>query len=1020
MRWSFVGRAMAVGALALSALGRSGAAQGTTGTVTGTVTSAETKLPLADVRVQVVGTLSGAVTSAQGTYRLNQVPAGQVTLSFTRVGYKAARTKVTIVGGQATNHDEALNETTVKLSEVVITGTAGNQERRAQSAVVASVDAATITENATISTIGELLTARTPGVAISRASGSVGTANQIRIRGNASISLSNQPLVFVDGVRVAEGAAFTTAGGGSVLNGQVTDRLNDINPDDIESIEIVKGPAAASLYGADASAGVIQIITKRGKIGSQSFQQSVRYEYGSVDPSWTPPSNFANCAASQVVVGSTNPLCVGKVGTTTVAGVTTLGTLVSDNPLVRTNAFRTGNDRIVSWNGKGGGQNYSFFLAGTADANIGTLPNNSLERYNGRANFQITPNEQWRVDVNVGFIRSKTQLPDNDNNIYGFLGGGLLGTPNQRDTSGAASADGWFGFARQVGAISSITNTQLTNRGIFGVVTNYAPLPWFTNRLTLGADLIRDEFTRFFPRNAIGQYAAALNLGSNTQTRNGFERYTVDYLGDMRGTWGAQSQWETHVSFGAQTISTRNESLGATGVGFVVNTNPTVGSAASTSGTQNYAEQTQFGLFGQLQVAYRNRVILTFAERADKFSSFGRPDDAFYLPKLGISYVIGDESWFRLPGVSNARLRASWGQTGRTPGAGASLQTYTSAPYAITASASAPGAIPLNPGNSNLKAERGEEYEMGADFGIVKDRVNFELTYFKKTTKDLLLQVPLSPSLAFTTNPFQNIGGVENSGFEFAINAQMYRSPNFAWDLRASMSTLENTVTDLGAIKPFFVGNVGQVKVGQPIGAQVSKRILSIDTVAKTVLVDSGFRMINQPLPGFEAALFNSIRIGKWVTVSGSIDTKRGFGIYNLTNYFRETQLVRSDDRLNLTKLSTYERLRRYGAPTGPAFNVLGGGTETVGNVNEAFIEAGDFVRFRELAVAIQIPNVWARKIRASGGSFTIAANNLAVWSDYKGADPEVITNIQSQFDRTDFLTVPSAKRVTFRFNLQY
>ena len=1014
MRWSFVGRVVALGALAMSALGRPVAAQGTQGTVSGTVTSAETKQPLADVRVQVVGTLSGAVTSSQGQYRLTNVAAGQVTLSFTRVGYKANRTKVTIVGGQTTVHDESMNETTVKLSEVVVTGTAGNQERRAQSAVVASVDAATITQNASISTVGELLTARTPGVAISRASGSVGTASQIRIRGNASISLSNQPLVFVDGVRISEGTVNLG------LNGQVTDRLNDINPDDIESIEVVKGPAAASLYGADASAGVIQIITKRGKIGSQSFQQTVRYEYGSVDPSWTPPSNFANCSASQTVATSHNPLCIGKTPTTTVAGVTTLGTLVSDNPLARTGAFRTGNDRIVSWTGKGGGQNYSFFLSGNADANIGTLPNNALERYNGRANFQITPNEEWRVDVNVGFIRSKTTLPDNDNNIYGWLGGGLLGTPNQRDSTGIPSADGWFGFARQVGALTAIQNTQLTNRGLFGIVTNYAPTAWFTNRLTLGADLIRDELTKFFPKNLTGQYAAALNNGSNQQTRQGFERYTVDYLGDMRGNWGASNQWETHVSFGAQTISTRNESLGATGQGFVVNANNTVGSASSTSGTQGYAEQTQFGIFGQLQVAYKNRLIFTLAERVDKFSSFGRPDDAFYLPKVGVSYVISDESWFRLPAVSNARLRASWGQTGRSPGAGAALTTYNAAPYAVSSTASAAGAVPLNPGNSNLKAERGEEYEMGADFGILKDRVNFELTYFKKSSKDLLLQVPLPPSLGFAANPFRNIGAVENSGFELAVNAQMYRSPSFAWDMRASMSTLENTVTDLGGVSPFFTGFVGQVKQGFPIGAQVSKRIISIDTVAKTVLADSGFRMINKPLPGFEAALFNSVRIGKWVTVTASIDTKRDFGIYNLTNWFRETQLVRSDDRLNLTKLSTYERLRRYGSPTGAAFQVLGGGTETVSNVREAYIEAGDFVRFRELAVAVQLPTQWTKMVRATGGSFTVAANNLAVWTDYKGADPEVITAIASQFDRSDFLTVPSAKRVTVRFNLQY
>lgn len=1013
MRWSVVGRVVVAGAIALGALSNLAAAQGTTGTVNGTVTSAESKLPLADVRVQVVGTLIGAVTNVSGQYRLVGVQAGQQTLSFTRVGYKANRTKVTIVGGQTTTHDEALSETTVKLSEVVVTGTAGNQERRAQSAVVASVDASSITQNATISTVGELLTARTPGVAINRTSGSAGTASQIRIRGNASISLSNTPLIFVDGVRIGEGQVNLG------VNGQLTDRLNDINPDDIESVEIVKGPAAASLYGADATAGVIQIITKRGKIGAQQFQQNIRYEYANVDPSWTPPSNFANCSTASVAATSVNPLCRGKA----------VGTLVSDNPLVRTGAFLTGYDRILSWNGKGGGQNYSFFISGTYDDNGGTLPNNQFTRYNGRANFQITPSEEWRVDVNVGFIRSKAVLPDNDNNIYGYLGGGLLGTPLTRDSTGAASSDGWFGFARQVAAISAITNSQLTNRGIFGVVTNYQPTTWFTNRLTLGADLIRDELTRFFPKNSVGQYAAALNNGSNTQTRLGFERYTLDYLGDIRGTWGASSQWETHVSFGAQTISTRNESLGATGQGFVVNSNNTVGSASSSSGTQGYAEQTQFGLFGQLQASYKNKLIFTLAERIDKFSSFGRPDDAFYLPKVGVSYVLSDESWFRLPAVSNMRLRASWGQTGRSPGAGAALTTYASAPYAISSSSSAAGAVPLNPGNNNLKAERGEEYEMGADFGILKDRVNFELTYFNKQSKDLLLVVPLPPSLGFGANPFKNIGAVENSGFEFAVNAQMVRNANFAWDLRYTMNTLDNKVTDLGGVSPFFVGNVGQVKTGLPIGAQVSKKILRYSYGAglpDSVFVDSAFSQINKPLPGFEASLFNSFRIGKYVTVTASIDTKRDFGIYNLTDYFRETQLVRSNRRLDTLVLSKVERLRRYGASTGAAFRVLPPGatapigTETVGNVREAFIQSGDFVRFRELAVAIQLPPSWARKIRAQTGSFTVAANNIALWTDYQGADPEVITNVASQFDRTDFLTMPTPKRVTFRFNLTY
>ena len=993
------------------------------GSVRGKVTSASSNAPLGNAQVFVVGTTLGGVSGADGSYSILAVPPGAHVVRVRLIGYAPTEKSVTVTAGTVTTLDFALTQSAVSLDEVVVTGTGGSARKREVGNSIGQIkvaDAPEVTTN-----LSNMLSGRIAGVTVGGNVGNSGGGSAIRLRGSTSVALTNQPLIYIDGVRTRSdeyprNGIFT----GTTQRGanSYSSPLNDINPDDIESVEIVKGPAAASLYGADASAGVIQIITKRGKIGQQSFQQTVRYEYGDVNQNWAPPSNFANCSAAAVAPTSRNPLCIGKVGTTTVGTVTTLGTLVSDNPLVRTGAFRTGNDRIVSWNGRGGGQNYSFFISGTMDDNRGTLPNNSFTRYNGRANFQISPNDQWRVDVNVGFIRSKAVLPDNDNNIYGFLGGGLLGTPNSRDSTANPSSDGWFGFARQVNAVESIQNTQLTNRGIFGVVANYTPVPWFTNRLTLGADLIRDEVTKFFPKNSVGQYAAALNNGSNGQTRLGFERYTLDYLGNMRGNWGAQNQWETNVSFGVQTISSRNESLGATGQGFIVNSNNTVGSASSTSGTQNYAEQTQYGILGQLQVAYRNRIILTAANRVDKFSSFGKPDESFNLPKLGVSYVISEESWFRLPAVSNLRLRAAWGQTGRSPGAGAALTTFSAAPYAISSTGSAAGAIPNNPGNGNLKAERGEEVEFGADFGILKDRVNFELTYFNKDSKDLLLQQPLAPSLGFQNNPFRNLGAVNNNGIEFAVNAQMYRSPNFAWDLRWSMNTVENKVTDLGGINPFFQGFVGQIKNGLPLGAMVTKKIISINQVTGVVTVDTAFTQTRKPLPGFEASLFNSVRLGKYVTVTASIDTKRDFGIYNLTDFFRETQLVRSDNRLDTLKLSRLERLRRYGNPTPgqPAFVQLSGAATSVNEVREYFIQPGDFVRFRELGVNLTLPTDWARKIRAAGGSITFALNNVAIWTDYVGVDPEVLTNIASPFDRSEFLTVPNPKRATIRVNLQY
>lgn len=270
-----------------------------------------------------------------------------------------------MVAGQTVTLDLQMSQSVINLSEVVVTGTAGNQERKAQAALVASVGAADIIKDAPVTNVANLLQSRVPGVALSAQSGTKGTATQIRIRGASSINLSNQPLLFIDGVRINEGQI------GSGQSGQAFDRLNDLNPEEIESIEVVKGPAAATLYGADASAGVIQIITKKGRAGSNNFQQSIRLERGQSNVDyWDIPDNYGNCTAALVASTSTNPLCRGK----------NVGDLVSDNPLKRVGAFQTGDENVFNYGIRGGGQNYGFSLSYGSDNSTGTLPNNAFNR----------------------------------------------------------------------------------------------------------------------------------------------------------------------------------------------------------------------------------------------------------------------------------------------------------------------------------------------------------------------------------------------------------------------------------------------------------------------------------------------------------------------------------------------------------------------------------------------------------------------------------------------------------------
>jgi len=978
------------------------------GIVAGKVVDRATQQPLTEARIVISGTTLETRTNDAGEYRFMSVRAGRVVVGVYRIGYKAMADTVAITSGQTTNLVFQMTASMVTLSELVVTGTAGNLERKAQPALVASVAASSIVANAPVNSVGSLLQSRVPGVALTTQSGTTGTGTTIRIRGASSINLSNQPLLFIDGIRIFEGQL------ASGQSGQVYDRMNDLSPDEIESIEVVKGPAAATLYGADASAGVIQIITKKGHAGSGSagFRQAVHVETGASDIGWTPPDNYGLCTTALVATSSTNPLCRGQA----------VGALVHDNPLRRVGAFRTGTDRVLGWNGRGGGQNYGYNLSYSESRTLGVLPNNDYTRYNVRTNFTYVPTDKLTVDAGVGFIQSETQLPDNDNNVFGWLGGSMLGSPLTRSDAAAPSNDGWYGFNRHYNAINSITRTLRTHRVTTNLTSTYLPVSWFTNKATLGMDFIGDEQRLFYPKNDSTWYGGLTDGGSMNQTFRYGERYTFDYLGNVRRAFGPQ--WETNLSFGLQVISTRNAMTNATGIGFVTNANNSVNAAATTTGGGAFTEQRQFGYLTQLQIGHSNKRFLQVGVRIDKNSSFGEQAPAFVLPKIGGSWAISEERFFEdyTRWVNTLRLRAAWGTTGRSPAPGTALTTLVASAYNITGTTGA-GAIPGNPGNADLKPERGEEFETGLDAGFFNNRLSAELTYFNKKTRDLIIARPVPPSLGFNANPLANVGSVLNSGFELALNLDALRRRNLQWTVRAGANTLHNELTSLGTVLPFALGTASRTIVGQQLGVFVSKKIQSIDVATNKVIVSDTLTPMGNLWPTLEWNVTNTITLFQNFRVSATLDAKRDFLVHNNTGFFRETQLVRSNLRIDTLALSKYERLRRYGnlMPGQPAFVTTAGNSATVSDVIDAYLERGDFVRLREVSATYTVPSTWLKRLRntVSGASITFAMQNVKLWTDYSGADPEI--NAQAgAFSRQDFLTMPNPRKSTLRINFNF
>ena len=970
-----------------------------TGTVQGTVTDARTGANLGSAQVSIVGTQRGTLSAGDGTYRIANVSAGEVQVRATFLGFATSTQTVTVQAGQTVTVNFQLSPSALALDELIVTGTAGRQERRAQSASVSSLDVASITDVAPVTSVTNILQGRTTGVSITQTGGSAGTGQRIRLRGAASINLSNEPIVIVDGVRLDSRSTQIYG-----VGGQVSSRLNDIAPEDIESIEIVKGPAAANLYGADASAGVIQIRTKRGQPGT-GFTQNISYEFGSIDANFTPPSNFIPCTAA--AVGNPNSLCSGLQQ----------GDIVEDNPLVRDNIFRTGERHSVNWSARGGGEQYGYFLSLGSEEEDGTLPGNEYRRLTSRVNFDFTPRDDLRLDASVGIARVDTRLPQNDNNGYGFMGGGLLGNPL---SVGVGAADGWFGANRQLEAISSIENSNMSVRVTPSVGVNYSPRSWFTNRLTVGVDMTRTEAFEFFPINPLGWYAnPELDGGNIAQARQNRDEITLDYLGSVRRPVG--DNWNADVAFGGQLVAIRNDLTSATGIGLTTNAARAINAAATTTGGQSYSEAREAGIFSQLDLAFRDRLYFQVGARVDRNAAFGEDVDTFFNPKLGLSYVISEEDFYPIAAqrlLPTLRLRGVWGSTGRSPSTTAALTTFDAAPFALSPTDVRSGVVLQNPGNPELEPERGVEVEFGFDASLLDERLGLEVTYYNKRSENLILQRPIAPSLGFTQNPNVNIGELENRGWEVGMTARVVETPNFSWDARLNLSTNSNEVLDLGDVEPFGVAQ--QVRPGYPVRGYWQLPVEEYDLANNRVIMGDTAVFFGNSEPGNEGNFSSTFSILGNFSVFAQVSWMRDFKVYNGTDEFRDRQFVRSDRAAFRDQLDPEDRLLRFGP-----WVTTEGRVPARDNVLNSYLQDGSFVRFQELSLSYTLPQNVASALRARGATLTVAGRNLGLWTDYEGPDPEVIgSNLAvvggGDFRRVDFLTLPQPRRFSARVNLTF
>jgi TonB-linked SusC/RagA family outer membrane protein len=1034
--------------LALAALPSSAHAQGR-GEVAGQVTASETGEPLSGVQVRVQGTSQQVVTDAGGRYRMGQLSAGTHTLAVTLVGRSATSRTVTIVAGQTITANFQLSPSAVLLEGVVVNAVTGQVERRREAGTnttninVADLNMGPITK------VADVLTGRTAGVTLQGVAGTTGTSQRIRIRGANSLSLSNDPLVYIDGILAS------TSQGGIGLGGQQPTRLNDLNPDDIENVEVLKGPAASALYGTAAANGVLLITTRRGRAGRSVWRAYA--ETGSLEDVNNYPVNFAT------VSGTTDPnatlynpttgafatgiaLCANE---TAARGVCTQGATFQFDQFrdPRTTPFSTGNRRKAGINVSGGTQNLTYYLSGDREAERGVVSFNTLSRTN--LNAQLSP--ALNAQVNAGYIRSDLQSPQGDNNVFSPLINGLLG-PGQyipgmesgtigRVTTCATptcagqrlgSAFGYNNHDQQF-----VVANQSVDRFLLGANANFRPISW----LALNANTGLDFFSRFDqqtidPNNL--PLAQSYLIGQRDARRANNYQYTLN--GTAVGTFEVSSAVTSTTTAGLSYQQQRFGNVTCYGEGILVGTDSCGGSTAQFAVNEDDGDNKIYGVFGRQELALNDRLFLAASLRGDRNS--GLVNDFIVYPSASASWVVSEEPFFpQTAFLSNLRLRAAAGRSGLRPSFG-DAETFARAVPVELGSSTQIAAVPSSTGNPNLKPEITTEFEGGFDVGLFDDRLSADFTVYNKRSRDALVQRPLAPSQGLAGGAvFQNLGSIRNSGTELGFNALLVDASRVRMNMRLSLTTLENEVEELGeGIAPIVLNRGAQAhREGFPTGAffatpytfadanndgRISRTEVKVDSSRFLVVATQNPNRIAQgltrdtlnvmymgpSLPTNTQALSGDLTLFGNVTISTLFERRSGHKQLNYTEFFRCRSAALGQCEATGDPNASLEEQARYVATIAPG----------LGATPFGYIEDATFVKWRELSVRVGVPDRLGRNLPAlRGASVTFSGRNLKTWTNYSGLDPEINeSGGATNFNQNEFNTQPPVRYFTVRLDL--
>ena len=975
-----------------------------TGTVTGRVTEAGSGEPVPSVQIFIEGLDIGALTQQNGRYLLQNVPAGTHTVSAERIGYRTQTAEVTVGSGETVVQNFQVSEEALQLDEVIVTGTPGGTQRRAIGNAVTRLDAAEVTATRPVSNMQEMLTARTPGLDFQRATGNIGEGSRIQIRGYSSLSLGTQPLIYIDGVRVDN----STEQGPDIPNLSGTSgssALDDLNPNDIASIEVIKGPAAATLYGTEASAGVIQIITKRGQTGDAQFDFTI-----------SQGTNFLMDPAGKI--GSQYACRFGVVCTEDDVWEFNMYEFEKNSPLLEAyealpgdtprypgtgDIFDYGRSQRYNLGIRGGTEAVTYYVSTDYSDTQGIVDYNWQERFSGRANLGVLISDQIDLDLSLGYVDGKTRFASGPLQTGGIWPSLMWGMGPVMMNFSTLQASDQRGYVLQLPEDFSLIETTRDYSRFTGSATlSHNPTDWLSHRLIMGIDKGNDENQILVPRSPQGADGpfGNLSLGDVTLDRPQNTEITLDY--SLSVNYDLNESVGFTSSVGAQYYSSEYNQVSTVGRVFPSPVIRSIEGATDTDATQTFRQNKSLGVFFQQEMGWNDRVFLTAAVRGDDNSAFGAEFDAAIYPKFSGTWVISEEPFWNVDFINSLRLRSAWGQAGRQPGTFAAVTLFSPAVGPGGSAAVSPSTL----GNPDIGPEVSSELEVGFDMALLDDRVSTEFTYYYQQVDDALTTLPLAPTNGFPGSVDANVGQLDNWGFETALNARVLSLDDYALDLGLSLSYTMNEIKDLGE-RP----QTNSFRVGFPYPATTSDIILGMGGDPFTC--DAGTadrRRGGEAVPcsqtqDYELLLGPTYSPWNWsadatvtlfddLQIFGLVDAEHGRWMWDYNISCRHTLCV-ANTRDAVTLDDPIYVASSLQSDTHPA--------------DDRYAQKSDasYIKLRELGARYQLPQSLVDRVGVDRASFSVAARDLwYLWTKQQEVPPRDIR--QEGFQDRPGANIPS------------